>query len=46
MPLFLLVPSVKITPNLEFEKTVRDIVDKEWERQLSHFLDEAMATAR
>jgi hypothetical protein len=45
-PLFLLVPSVKITPNLEFEKTVRDIVDKEWERQLSHFLDEAMATAR
>jgi hypothetical protein len=46
MPLFLLVPSVKITPNLDFEKTVREVVEKTWERQLSHFLDEAVANAR
>lgn len=46
MPLFLLVPSVKITPNLEFEKRVRDIVDKSWERVATAELNAAIASAR
>jgi hypothetical protein len=46
MPLFLLVPSVKIQPNLEFEKTVREVVEKTWPMQIEHYLNEAIASAR
>lgn len=44
--LFILVPLVHITPDLQFEATTRRIVETQAERVLSVELDHAIATAR
>jgi hypothetical protein len=46
MPLFVLVPQVHITPNLEFEKTVRAVVEQAWPIVAPQMIDMALASAR
>jgi hypothetical protein len=45
-PLFLLVPRVKITPNLDFEKTVREVVERTFPMEFDRAWLEAIASAK